>query len=391
MAWVVDVRRAGLYLAILTVGLAGCGTVGGWFGMGETTSAKTKPAELAEIKATVTLAKAWEASVGPGRPYVFTPASDGQAAYAAGKDGRIVKLDLATGREVWRTDSGQTLSAGVGVGDGLVLVGTPKGELLAYRAADGQPAWKAKLSGEILTVPVAGAGMVAARGNDGKIWLLDARDGKQRWVYSRGLPARIRREPGNLLLTGRAVFAGHPGGKLTALSLANGGPLWETNVALPRGTTELERIADVAGALAADEQMVCAGAYQGRLGCFDQSNGNAVWSREFSGLTGVEMGERFVYAADEHAILQAHDKLRGTSLWRQDKLRERKLGTPLALTSQVAVADFQGYVHLLNLEDGALIARAATDGSPVVGQMLPLNSGLIAQTANGGIYAFRVQ
>ncbi len=386
-------RRSGLFIALLGIAVlgSGCGTVGGWFGWGESAAPRAKPAELAELKPTVSLSRAWEASVGTGRPYLFTPASDGQAAYAAGKEGRIVKLDLATGRELWRTESGQTLSAGVGVGEGLVLVGTPKGELLAYQASDGQLAWKAALSGEILTAPVAGNGMVAARGNDGKIWLLDARDGKQRWVYSRGLPALILREPGNLLLTGRALFAGHPGGKLTALSLANGGPLWETNVALPRGATELERIADVAGPLAADERTVCAAAYQGRLGCFDQNNGNAVWSREFSGLTGVEMGERFLFAADEHAILQAHDNLRGTSLWRQDKLRDRKLATPLVLASQIAVGDFQGYVHLLNIEDGALVGRAATDGSPVVGQMLPLNSGLIAQTANGGVFAFRTQ
>lgn len=376
---------------LLATGLAGCGTVGGWFGMSDK-APKAKPAELGEIKATLSLTRGWEANVGPGKAYVFSPGTDGQAAYAAGADGRIVKLDLASGRELWRIEAGQALSAGVGVGEGLVLVGTPKGELLAFRAETGQPAWTARLSGEVLSLPATGAGVVAARSNDGKVWLLDAADGKQRWVYSRALPALILRQPGGLLVTAQGVYAGYPGGKLTALALANGAPLWETNVALPRGATELERIADVAGALAADERMVCAAAYQGRIGCFDQANGNPVWVREFSGLTGVGLGERFMFAVDDHAVVHGFDKLRGASLWKQEALRERRLTTPLVLNDGlVAVADFQGVVHLLGLEEGALAARASTDGSAVNGTLLPLNRGLVVQTSNGGVYAFKIQ
>lgn len=383
-------KRTALLILSLAAGLSlgGCSWFGGWFGPD---SPKLKPAELTEFKATAELKRAWEVSVGAGRPYAFTPGTDGQAIYAAGKDGKVVRIDPATGRETWRTEAGQTLSAGVGVGEGLVLVGTPKGDVLAYRSADGQPAWQAKLSGEILTAPVAGKGLVAARSNDGKVYMLNATDGKQRWVYSRTLPALILREPGNLLLTDRGVFAGHPGGKLTALSLVNGAPIWEVNVTLPRGANELERIADVSGALAADERMVCAAAYQGRVACFDQVTGNPVWGREFSGLTGVDMDGRNLYSADEVATLQAFDKQRGVSLWKQDKLRDRRLSTPLALGKHVAAGDLQGYVHLFDVDTGAMAARVATDGSQVVGQMLPLERGLVVQTASGGVYAFKIQ
>lgn len=387
-----------LLALILAAGLAGCSTVsnwsssvGGWFGLSGG-AAKIKPAELGEIKATVTLSRAWDVNVGAGKSYVFSPASDGQAVYAASAEGRIVKLDLATGKELWRADAKQTLSAGVGVGAGLVLVGTPKGEVLAYRTDNGQLDWTAKLSGEVLTAPVAAAGLVAARSNDGKVWLFDAADGKQRWVYARALPSLILRMPGDLLLTSRALFAGFPGGKLTALSLLNGSPVWEANVALPKGATELERISDVSGALAADDDLVCAAAYQGRTGCFDQRTGNPAWLREFSGLGGVALGDRFLFAADEHAVIQGYDKQRGSSLWKQDSLLDRGLITPLMLShDRIAVADYQGMIHLLSLDEGAIIGRASTDGSPVVGRMLALNEGLVVQTANGGVYAFKIQ
>jgi outer membrane protein assembly factor BamB len=378
-----------LLALILVVGLAGCGTVSGWFGG---SGADRKPAELADIKPSVALTRMWDANVGAGKSYAFSPATDGQAIYAASAEGRIVRLDSATGREVWRIDAGRTLSAGVGVGEGLVLVGTPKGELLAFRSETGQPAWTAKLSGEVLTEPVAAAGVVAVRANDGKVWLLDASDGKQRWVYSRALPSLILREPGSLLLTPRALFVGYPGGKLAALSLANGAPLWEANVSLPKGATELERITDVAGALDADARLVCAAAYQGRVGCFDQSNGNPVWLRDLSSLGGVALGERFLFAADLNGHVQGFDKLRGASLWKQEALRDRDLNTPVVLQEKyVAVADFQGVVHLLSLEEGALVGRAQSDGSAATGRMLPLNAGLVVQTANGGVHAYKIQ
>lgn len=371
----------------LALSLAGCNTVGGWFGSGEP---RIKPAELPSFQPSVVLTRLWDVNVGNGQPYTFTPASDGQAVYAAGRDGRILKIDAATGRELGRIETGRRLSAGVGLGEGLVLVGTPKGEVLAYRAADGQPAWTAQLSGEILSPPQARGGLVAVRGNDGKVWALDAADGKRRWVYSRALPALTLREPGSLALGERAVYAGFPGGRLAALSLANGAPIWETNVALPKGATELERIADVAGPLALSERLICAGAYQGRVACFDRINGQAVWGRDISVLRGVAMDARQLYAADSADTVHAFDRERGVSPWKQDKLRDRRLSTPLPLEGHVALGDYQGHVHLLDRETGAFAARAATDGSAIAAAPIATPQGLVVQTANGGVYAFRV-
>jgi outer membrane protein assembly factor BamB len=352
---------------------------------------QVKPAELTQFKETASLTRMWDANIGKSAPYVFSPATDGQAVYAASKEGRIARFELATGRESWRIDAGRVLSSGVGVGDGLVLVGTPKGEVIAIRAENGQLAWSTKLSGEILVPPVVGNGAVAVRGNDGNAWLLNTQDGKQRWVYNRVLPSLVLRVPSNLLLTDRALFVGYPGGTMVALALNNGAPVWEASVAVPKGATELERITDVTGPLVADDHVVCAAAYQGRIGCFDQTNGNPIWVRAFSGLSGLDMNSRYVYATDDHATVLGYDTVSGANPWKQEALRDRQLSTPLVVSKYIAVADYQGNVHLISQEDGALAARASSDGSPVVGQMLALKSGLIVQTANGGVYAFKIQ
>lgn len=383
------IPRAALAIA-LVLSVTGCSTVSGWFGgSGKPAS---KPAELVEFKASATLSRVWDANVGSAGSYVFSPATDGAAVYAAGRDGRVIKLDLATGREAWRIEAGQVISAGVGAGEGLVLVGTPKGELLAFKAVDGSPAWSAKLSGELLVPPEVANGAVAVRSNNGKVVMLDAATGKVRWTYSRALPTLTLREQGNMLLGDTSLYVGHAGGKLTALALNNGAPQWEANVALPRGVTELERIADVTGSLAMDDRRICAAAFQGRVACFDRVSGNSVWVRDFSSLGGVDMDERFVFAADDQGTVAAFDKNRGINPWKQDKLRDRKLSNPVAVAEKyVAVGDYQGQVHLINTEDGAFAARAATDGSAIRGAMLRLKSGLVAQTANGGVYALKIQ
>jgi outer membrane protein assembly factor BamB len=55
--------------------------------------------------------------------------------------------------------------------------------------------------------------------------------------------------------------------------------------------------------------------------------------------------------------------------------------------NQVAVADYQGFVHLLRRDDGAFAARLATDGSAVRANLIPSGEGFLVQTANGGVFA----
>lgn len=379
-------QRLALFLALGL--LAGCSTGGGWLSRKPPAN---KPAELVEFKPSLEVVRAWEARVGGGHPYAFSPAGEGESVFVADREGRLARLDLANGRELWRVDTGKPLSGSVGAGEGLVLVGTAKGELLAYRLHDGQPAWSITLSGEILAPAVAAHGRVAARGNDGRVHLIDARDGQLRWSQGRVLPALLLRAPGHLLLTRQMLLVGYPGGRLSALALSNGAPIWEVNVALPRGATELERIADVVGPLAADTQQICAAAYQGRIGCFELATGRPLWTREFSGVTGVELEAGVLYAVDDRGSVHAFDKNRGSHLWKQDRLRDRALTTPLALGPYLAVGDFQGYIHFLDAETGAFVARVATDGSAIRGSLLGLPGGLIAQTANGGVYAFKIR
>lgn len=383
------VMRA-LTLLALVGALAGCGTVGGWFGFGDTKPRK-QARELAPFTPSQELTRAWEINVGPGKPYVFMPAGNGQALYAAGREGRVARIDLTSGREVWRVDLGKPLSSGVAAGSGLVVVATPKGEVIALAEGDGKVLWSAALGGEILGSPSVGDGFVLARALDGKVTQLDARDGKKKWSAGRSQPSLMLRGQSDILLAGKVAFVGYPGGKLQALSLANGDSLWEASVAQPRGATEIERMADVTGAISVEDGLVCAAAYQGRLACFDAASGNPIWARDFSSLTGAVQDDKSLYAVDDKDNIQAFERMRGSGLWKQAALENRRLTSVLPMGKYLAVADGQGYIHILDSATGMFVARASTDGGAITGRLLALNDGLVAQTENGGVFAFKLR
>ncbi|MBR0568634.1 outer membrane protein assembly factor BamB [Azoarcus sp. L1K30] len=363
--------------------LAGCSSLNPF------ASSAPKPAELADFKPTVDLHELWKTNIGKAGTYVFRPAVVGDSVYAAATGGSVARFDGA--RAVWRSDAKTELSAGVGSDGRLAVVVSVGGEAIAYDAQSGAERWRVPVGAEVLAPPAVNADVVVMRASDHRLIALNARDGSRRWVYQRNNPALALRSHAGVVLEGNVLLAGFPGGKLVAVNLANGGALWELNVATPRGATELERVADVAGTPVVSRREVCAVTYQGRAACFDGSNGNALWARDFSSAVGMDRDTRFAVITDDHDAVQALDVYSGASMWKQDALVRRKVSRPLIVGDYVAVGDVEGYVHLLRREDGAFAARRRVDSSAVVADLQRLGGGFVVQTRDGDIVAYDVR
>jgi outer membrane protein assembly factor BamB len=383
-------RLATVCAAILLT--AGCSSIGNTvdaLNPFSKSAPKVKPATLTALQPTAELTGLWQQRIGPAETFAFVPAVAGSSVFAAARDGSLARFD--GGRQVWRINAGQALSGGVGSDGRLVVVGTSKGEVLAFHADDGRPAWQARASSEILAAPAVMGDLVAVRSGDARIFGLAAADGQRRWVYQRSTPALSLRSSVGVTLTDKALYAGFPGGKLVAIALNNGAALWEATVALPRGTTELERIADVASDPVVAGGTVCAVAYQGRVACFDAENGRQQWARDVSSIAGLDVGRNAVFVTDEKSAVHAFQLSSGASLWKQDQLFMRGVTRPFATGRHVAIADFEGFVHLLAVEDGAFAARQATDGSAVLAAPRRLtDNSFVVQTSNGALHALSV-
>ncbi len=351
---------------------------------------KNNPADLVDITPTFGVKTVWSTSVGSAGKYTFSPMPIGDRIYTAAANGTITKIALDNGSEEWRVNADMDLTAGVGSDGKVVAVAGAKGMLLAFDALDGKLRWKVQASSEILSAPVVGEGVVVVRSIDNRIAGYDAETGKRKWILDRPGPALILRTSPGMVIVGPTVVVALPSGRLLSLNLSNGGPRWEVPVGEPRGTTELERIADLAGFPAVYRRDVCAAAYQGKVACLDVVNGTMRWSKKLTAGAGAgtALDERYVYAVDERGAIYALSNENGQSVWRNDKLAYRELSAPAALGRYVAVADYKGYVHFLSREDGSFVNRLATDGSPVLTRPLLVGSTLIVQTRSGTLTAF---
>lgn len=385
-------RRPLFLLTAIALALGGCSTISSTFeSINPFAPSAPKMSPLPELGKSEQAAKTlWSVDVGDAKAYDFTPAIVGETVYVAEHKGMLYRLD--NGKTTWKIEAGQPLSAGVGAGAGMLVVGTAKGGVLAFDAETGKALWQAQVSSEVLATPAVSSDGVAVRSGDNRIFFLDARDGSRKWLYQRPMPALSVRSTGAPVFADRYLFAGFPGGKLVGLSLQNGAPVWEGTVAQPKGTTELDRVADIVSAPVIDGTQICAVAFQGKVACFDMGQGGAmVWSRDISSARGVALDGRYLFVTDDEGVVYGLDRLSGGSLWKQDKLRNRAVTAPAVRGEVVVVGDAEGYVHFLSREEGAFMARQKTDGTAIRVAPQRLGEAVLTQSSGGDVSLIGIQ
>ena len=312
-------------VVLLATLLGGCSWVSNYLA-GDDNS--TPPAKLENIKPSIKVTRAWDVKVGAvdkDNPVRLTPALCDGKLFAAGGHGGVYAFDASSGKSIWKTSSKAPLSGGVGCGGDLVLVGSEKGRVLAYHAADGKLAWQAQVSSEVLAPPRIADGMVVTRTIDGKVFGLDATDGSRHWVYDRSTPVLTLRGSGSVAITHGGVIGGFDNGKLVAVTLAEGKPLWEVSIAVPKGRSELERMVDIDSDPRIVGNHVFIATYQGRVASVALDSGSIEWVRDMSSYAGIDVDADHIYLTDDHSKVWSLDQNDGSVMWTQDKLQGRSL------------------------------------------------------------------
>ncbi|MDG4596760.1 MAG: outer membrane protein assembly factor BamB [Candidatus Contendobacter sp.] len=376
-------RLLPLLLLVLSTGCS-------WFGGSDNS---TPPAELKAIAQPVGVRQLWEVQVGSGAKNQFirlTPVLADGRLYAASFDGVVVALDALGGQRLWENATQLSITGGVGVSDnGLVLVGTNKGQVVALRQDNGQEAWRSQVSSEVLAPPRAASGVVVVRTGDGKFTGLDARTGERRWVYAHVMPALSLRGNAPPLLTHNLVIAGLETGKLLVLSLDRGLPITEKTIAAPRGRTEIERLIDIDAEPKILGDTLYLVAYRGSVAAIDMRGGNLLWNRELSSYAGLAVDERQVYVSDETDAVLALDRRDGGTRWKQAELTGRRLSAPVATRDHVVVGDFEGYLHWLGKDNGQVAGRIRAASKAIVAPPLAAGDTVFVQGQGGALGAFR--
>ena len=349
-------RTRSVILGMIALAAVGCAS----------RSVREPPSPLVEFTPRASIETLWTADIGSatGRQMLRPALYDG-VVYAADATGEVSAYRSDTGRRIWEADLELPVSGAVGVGEGLVLIGTRKGALIALDAPSGKELWRAAVSSEVLAPAVAHRGVVAVQTVDGKLVGLSAPDGKRLWLYERAEPALSLRGTSAPIIVDDVVLSGFASGRLVGLQLRDGRVLWELPVSQPRGRNEIERLVDVDASPIVRGDMLYAASYRGKLVAANLRAGSVAWSRDISSYAGLALDGKNIYVTDDVGQVYAFDQRTGANVWRQEKLRGRGVSAPMYVDGRVAVGDTEGYVHYLAVDDGSLLARQRVAGGPV--------------------------
>ncbi|TBU98843.1 outer membrane protein assembly factor BamB [Stutzerimonas kirkiae] len=353
-----------------------------------------QPAELTKFTAEVKLKKQWSRSIGDGQGKTYnllTPALYGEHIYAADVEGLVVAMDRETGKVVWKQDLDVPVSGGVGVGYGLVLVGTLTGEVLALDVESGEQVWRTRVSSEVLASPAVNGDIVLVQTQDDRLIALNIDDGSQRWSYESSPAVLTLRGTGAPLLTNQLAIAGLSSGKVVALDTSRGLPVWEQRVAVPQGRSELERIVDIDGGLLLSGGTLYVATYQGRAAALELQSGRILWQRDASTYSGIAQGYGSIYLSLADGSVEAIDERSTTALWRNEELTRRQLSGPSVFSSYVAVGDFEGYLHLLSQIDGRFVSRIRIDSAGLRSRPVVEGDWLYAYGNDGKLMALTIE
>lgn len=349
-------------------------------------SSKPTPAPLESLSNPgVRLSTVWSQRIGQVDGQLLLAVAQGSVT-AANSDGDIVAFDVVSGRERWRTDAKVDLSAMVGSDGRYAAVVTQSNELLAFD--QGKLLWRERQPGRVITAPLVAGERVFLQAVDRSVRAYDVQDGRWLWQYQR--PGG---EPLALATTGaigafRDTLLVGQGARLVGLDPTKGTPRFDVNLGTPRGTNEVERLADLVGPLARVDDEVCARAFQLTVACIELNRGSLRWARPQAGTQAVGANERMVVGADGADRLTAWKTENGDILWRVDRFTYRGLSAPAVWGNRIAVADKDGYLHLLAAEDGRTLARMELDG-PLVAAPIVADQLLLVATRKGTLYALR--
>lgn len=378
--------KTALVCALSAVALVGCGK-------GIKAESK-KPAKLIKISAPVAvLSPVFSASLDQGRSMMkgsraskkdvvdLQVAQTGEGLIAASRGGIV---SLLNGKQtVWSVDLKEAITSGVASNQSgsVAILGTRSGKVVAINAQTGAIVWEKALPTSSPTPALVTNNRVLLSGNNGTLYGLDLQTGTAMWQFStQNVDVSVRGAAKPLHLDEQTALFGTADGRIHAINPVSGTPLWTRRVGMATGGSAVERMSDVDGTPLVVGQHLYVTSFSGQLAAFDMSTGRPMFVGEIpSTKSPTILGETLV-ATGVNGDVKAFNRLTGETLWLNENLKHRKLTNPVNVGNYVAVGDYDGVIHLFDV-DGNIVSRAETKGQLT---SLQVNGNrLYAQSASG--------
>lgn len=304
--------------------------------------------------------------------------------------GRIFGIDRATGRVLWTTSAsgGVDASARFDERRGQVYVGSDDGAFVALDPQTGAVRWTFRAEGAIERAPEMDERAVYLTTAADKAYALDAKTGKQLWMYEREPPDgfTIHGYAGPRL-AGGVLYTGFTDGYLVALKADTGELIWAHSLA---GSSD--QFVDVDTTPAVTGGLVIAASYSGGMAAVDATDGTPRWKFAVDGagtpVVASDGDEPKVYFAAPRAGVHALDAATGTLHWRQGLADAGDLTAPQVGGPYLLFSGSRAGTFVVDRRDGRLLQLFDPGGGVCASPALdPRHESVYVLANSGTLYA----
>lgn len=343
------------FVAVASLGLSGCDTVGGMFESQTKPKLPGKRLSVMELETKLTvdpevadetillpdatanadwtqpggvpsnamshlsapgkLEKLWSVDAGSGSGgasrLVASPIVAEGKVFVLDAEAHVRAFDAKSGKKLWTQDltpedqdSEKARGGGIAYDNGHIFAATGFGLVHSLDAATGKVGWTANAVVPFRASPTATNGFVYAVTSENQMLCLNEETGEILWRH-RGIT-----EPAGILaatspaVAGSIVIAPYSSGELFALRTENGTVLWSDSLTRTGNLTSLSELNDIAGRPVIDNDRVFAISHSGRFVSIDLRTGERVWTRDVPGVqTPVVAGDYIFLVTGDQEVL----------------------------------------------------------------------------------------
>ena len=342
------------------------------------------------------ITKLWDSYVGFGpsfRDYRYRPAQDDTWVYAIGKQGVIYRARKDNGRREVVVNIKQEITGGVSLVNQLLLLGTIEGTVLAYALDTNELQWEVALGSEILHPPVSDGKLVVVKTNNGQLWGISLATGTIVWTSITNNPALSTRSVSEPLLAAGVIFSSFDTGKVAVINPQNGVRLWETSIGESDSNNDIQRINDSDTAPVFASPNVYTANLHGAVSAFRLASDqlpSLLWSTPFSTANNIVLFESSLYIFDDQSSLFALDTADGSQQWKNDQLKQHKMGQLLLWQGYLFSGSYNGYIYAFAPESGALVGMIRVSPYAISSSLIADSQRLYVQDDGGYLHALEL-
>jgi len=350
------------------------------------------PTEIKPYDKKASMELIWENKVGDNEVNNFNLVFSEEFVIAATSDGSVRKMKINSGETVWKKEFSQKIMIGVGGNIENILFIAEDGYLWCLDGK-GEAIWKIFVDGEALTTPVINNDKAYVRLANYGILQVDLKQGDVDWRYIHSSPSLTFNGTSSLAFSDGIIYGGFGAGKLVAIHQKSGAFMWEATISQIKGVTDIERLNDVLSQPLINNREIYAASTSGDLTAIDRRNVNTIWTRKISSFKNLAFDGFDIYLAHKSDSLYSLDSKNGKTNWRNADLQYRRVTNPIITGDYVAVGDFDGYIHLLNIESGAIEGRAQITSNVPIGKNIHSmgNDKIIGMDMDGNVFYMQVR